>query len=105
MKLWTDVHITVDITPEQGLKISMGKSSKSALSAEETIGQLWKGSEILHLSPYGLNCIALVPSGLSKEQTVTYKFNAMLVPKYRHILLFVAGLVLLIGAPQLSRSG
>lgn len=104
-KLWTDVRITVDITPDNGLIITRGNSSKSALAAEETKSHLWNGSRIVRLSPYGVSCIALVPSGLPEEETITYKFNARVAPMYRHLLLFVAGLVLLMAAPQLSRSG
>ena len=104
-KLWTDVRITVDITPENGLIITRGNSSKSALLADEAKSRLWNGSRIVHLSPYGASCLALVPSGLSEGETITYKFNARVAPMYRHLVLFVAGLVLLMAAPQLSRSG
>ena len=112
-KLWTDVRITVDITPENGLIITRGNSSKSALLADEAKSRLWNGSRIVHLSPYGASCLALVPSGLSLvpsglsegETIITYKFNARVAPMYRHLVLFVAGLVLLMAAPQLSRSG
>lgn len=111
MKLWIDVWITVDSTPKDGLLITMGNSPMSALSAGKNVkSQLWKvlqwkGSHIFHFSSYGVNCIALTSSHMLKfkGQTITYTFSAVMAPMYFHILLFLAGVVLLMRAPQLSR--
>ena len=98
--LWTDLRVLVSMSPKDGLIIGKGNSSEHALSGDETLTSQRNGSHLLHLSPYGVDCVGLVPEGGSQ---VRYQLAVKREVAHRHLVLLAMGLGLLFAAPRLSR--
>ena len=104
-KLWTDIRVAVIITPKDGLIITRGNSSESALSGDDAKTTDWNGTHYLRLSPFGVDCVGLVAVPVEGQGRVEYELSVRVGPAYRGLVLLAVGVGLLVAAPHLSRSG
>lgn len=98
--LWTDLQVTITVTPKDGLVIGRGNSSDKALSGDGTPTGLQNGTYSGHLSMYGVDCVGLVPE---VRDNIQYQLKIKKRLAYGGLLLLVVGLALLMAAPRLSR--
>lgn len=98
--LWTDLQVTISVTPKDGLVIGRGNSSDKALSGDGMSTGLKNGTHSIHLSLCGVDCVGLVPE---VREHINYQLNIKKRLAYGGPLLVVVGLALLIAAPRLSR--
>ena len=95
---WITLRASITLTPTDGAIIGRGNSSERALSGDETKTYHRNGTHTLHVSPFSVECVAIVP-----DEKVNYRLSVKRGVAYERITLLVAGLVLLFGAPRLAR--
>ena len=98
--MWTELRVSVIMSPKDGLIIGRGNSSEHALSGDETMTSQRNGTHSLHLSTYGVDCVGLVPDAGSG---VRYQLSVKREVAYSNLVLLVVGMGLLFAAPCLSR--
>lgn len=99
-RLWTDIRVAVTMTPKDKLIIGRSNSSEHALSGDKTATSVWNSTHYLHLSPYEVDCVGLVPEA---GELVKYQLTVRKGLAYEGLLLLAVGLGLLFTAPRLSR--
>jgi hypothetical protein len=96
---WITLRASITLTPTDGAIIGRGNSSERALSGDETKTYHRNGTHYLHVSPFSVECVGVVP-----DEKVGYRLAVKRGVAYERITLLVAGVVLLFGAPRLARS-